>query len=120
MLSNKNKIGSGPDHGGDAPIVSATGEVHSLCCIMSLSFRELCERLYSALKGGTESTMDGDGLKKRLDAPVHLGSMAASMDVNIGNVESIWFMKREDTLVCYSRMFSHSRVYANIRLILSK
>ncbi|CAG0883790.1 unnamed protein product [Darwinula stevensoni] len=63
-----------------------------------LQIMELCERLYSALKGGTESTMDGDGLKKRLDAPVHMGSMAASMDDNMGRVESIWLMKREDTL----------------------
>lgn len=40
-----------------------------------------------------------NGPAKVLNAPVHLGSMAANLESNMEDVKSIWMMQRDDTLV---------------------
>lgn len=40
-----------------------------------------------------------NGPTKVLNAPVHLGSMAANLESNIDDVRSIWVMQRDDSLV---------------------
>lgn len=40
-----------------------------------------------------------NGPAKVLNAPVHLGSMAANLQNDIDDVKSIWVMQRDDSLV---------------------
>lgn len=40
-----------------------------------------------------------NGPARVLNAPVHLGSMAANLENNVGDIKSIWVMHRDDSLV---------------------
>lgn len=42
-----------------------------------------------------------NGPNKVLNAPVHLGSMAANLENNVDDIKSIWVMQRDDNLVSY-------------------
>lgn len=46
---------------------------------------------------------DRNGPHKVLNAPVHLGSMAANLESNVEDIKSIWVIQRDDNLVS-SRM----------------
>lgn len=39
---------------------------------------------------------------KILDAPVHLGSMAATLEAGVDDLKSIWAVQRDDNLVSTS------------------
>lgn len=40
-----------------------------------------------------------NGPTRVLNAPVHLGSMAANLETNVDDIKSIWVMHRDDSLV---------------------
>uniref|UniRef100_A0A0V0G5K9 ATP-binding cassette sub-family F member 3 n=1 Tax=Triatoma dimidiata TaxID=72491 RepID=A0A0V0G5K9_TRIDM len=61
--------------------------------------REICGRLLSLMRGeGTETNGENKNGNKVLNAPVHLGSMAANLQENVEDIKSIWMMQRDDTL----------------------
>ncbi|XP_014260173.1 ATP-binding cassette sub-family F member 3 [Cimex lectularius] len=62
--------------------------------------REVCERLLALLRGSKNGAAKGGSncSNKVLNAPVHLGSMAATLQDNVGDIKSIWMMQRDDTL----------------------
>lgn len=47
----------------------------------------------------TQSNSGKNGPHKVLNAPVHLGSMAANLESNMEDIKSIWVMQRDDNLV---------------------
>lgn len=46
-----------------------------------------------------DKTPTNNGTSKVLNAPVHLGSMAANLETQVEDIKSIWLMQRDDTLV---------------------
>uniref|UniRef100_A0A069DVZ0 ATP-binding cassette sub-family F member 3 n=1 Tax=Panstrongylus megistus TaxID=65343 RepID=A0A069DVZ0_9HEMI len=61
--------------------------------------REICGRLLSLMRGeGTETNGENKNGNKVLNAPVHLGTMAANLQENVEDIKSIWMMHRDDTL----------------------
>ncbi|KAK6620399.1 hypothetical protein RUM44_006800 [Polyplax serrata] len=58
--------------------------------------KEICERLMGILK--PDKVTNGCNRHKILGAPVHLGSMAATLENNIEEMKSIWVISRDDTL----------------------
>ncbi|KAK9873180.1 hypothetical protein WA026_021413 [Henosepilachna vigintioctopunctata] len=59
--------------------------------------RNICEDLLNMLR--PEQTNGATSSKTRiLNAPIHLGSMAANLENNVKDVKSIWLMQRDDSL----------------------
>lgn len=48
---------------------------------------------------GPETNGETKNGNKVLNAPVHLGTMAANLQENVEDIKSIWVMQRDDTLV---------------------
>jgi len=67
-------------------------------------YRQICVKLLEMLKG---SSNDNDidrrknGVNKVLNAPVHLGSLAATLEVQVDQIKSIWVNTRDDVMVIY-------------------
>lgn len=55
----------------------------------------ICAQLLKLLK---PKGNDKNGPTKVLNAPIHLGSMAANQETNIDDVKSIWMMQRDESL----------------------
>ncbi|XP_044259705.1 ATP-binding cassette sub-family F member 3 [Tribolium madens] len=58
--------------------------------------RNICDELHNMMKPDKSNAKNGP--TKVLNAPVHLASMAANLENNIGDIKSIWVMQRDDTL----------------------
>uniref|UniRef100_A0A146M2S6 ATP-binding cassette sub-family F member 3 n=2 Tax=Lygus hesperus TaxID=30085 RepID=A0A146M2S6_LYGHE len=58
--------------------------------------REICGKMLDLLRGTNGET--SKGTHKVLDAPVHLGSMAANLQDNVEDIKSIWVMQRDEAL----------------------
>lgn len=62
-------------------------------------------RLLEILKGSSNNDdMDRrrNGVNKVLNAPVHLGSLAATLEAQVEQIKSIWVTTRDDVMVMYS------------------
>lgn len=63
-------------------------------------------RLLEILKGSSNNDDDIDrrknGVNKVLNAPVHLGSLAATLEAQVEQIKSIWVTTRDDVMVMYS------------------
>lgn len=62
-------------------------------------------RLLEILKGSSnDDDMDRrrNGVNKVLNAPVHLGSLAATLEAQVEQIKSIWVTTRDDVMVIYS------------------
>lgn len=62
-------------------------------------------RLLEILKGSSNNDdMDRrrNGVNKVLNAPVHLGSLAATLEAQVDQIKSIWVTTRDDAMVMYS------------------
>lgn len=65
-------------------------------------FRQICVKLLEMLKGNSN---DGNverrknGVNKVLNAPVHLGTMAATLEAQVEQIKSIWVTTRDDAMV---------------------
>jgi len=63
-------------------------------------------RLLEILKGNSNNDDDIDrrknGVNKVLNAPVHLGSLAATLEAQVEQIKSIWVTTRDDVMVMYS------------------
>ncbi|XP_019881799.1 ATP-binding cassette sub-family F member 3 [Aethina tumida] len=58
--------------------------------------RNICNELLHILKPG--KTNSSNGPQRVLNAPVHLGSMAANLEKNVDDIKSIWVNHRDDNL----------------------
>lgn len=62
-------------------------------------------RLLEILKGSSnDDDMDRrrNGVNKVLNAPVHLGSLAATLEAQVEQIKSIWVTTRDDVMVTFS------------------
>lgn len=64
-------------------------------------------RLLEILKGSSNDDDDEmdrrrNGVNKVLNAPVHLGSLAATLEAQVEQIKSIWVTTRDDAMVIYS------------------
>ncbi|KAG8223715.1 hypothetical protein J437_LFUL004080 [Ladona fulva] len=62
-----------------------------------VDIRNICGRLMEIMKPKTKCLMN-NGTAKVLNAPIHLGSMAANLENNVDEIKSIWVMQRDDVL----------------------
>lgn len=46
-----------------------------------------------------DSKSDMNGPRKMLEAPIHLGAMAANLETDMEQVKSIWVQTRDDNFV---------------------
>ncbi|XP_017781805.1 PREDICTED: ATP-binding cassette sub-family F member 3 [Nicrophorus vespilloides] len=67
-----------------------------------LDIRNICNDLLRIMKPDIGDNKQ-NGQRKVLNAPVHLGSMAANLENNVDDIKSIWVMHRDDTLKVDSR-----------------
>jgi len=44
-----------------------------------------------------------NGVNKVLNAPIHLGSLAATLEVQVDQIKSIWVTTRDDVMVIYKQ-----------------
>ncbi|XP_018329476.1 ATP-binding cassette sub-family F member 3 isoform X2 [Agrilus planipennis] len=79
-------------------IYEAIGEVLQEISIdkSDIEIRNICKQLLNLLK--PEKDREKNGPHKILNAPVHLGSMAANLESNVDDIKSIWVMQRDDSL----------------------
>ncbi|XP_011330279.1 ATP-binding cassette sub-family F member 3 isoform X2 [Ooceraea biroi] len=67
----------------------------------NLKTRQICVRLLEMLKG-TSNDDDIDkrknGVNKVLNAPVHLGALAATLEAQVEQIKSIWVTTRDDAM----------------------
>lgn len=59
-------------------------------------------KLLEMLKGNSkDGNFDGrkNGVNKVLNAPIHLGTMAATLDDQVEQIKSIWVTTRDDAMV---------------------
>lgn len=61
--------------------------------------RNICNEMLKMMKTNNGNT---NGLNKVLNAPIHLGSMAANLESNVEDIKSIWVVSRDDSLVNYT------------------
>lgn len=62
-------------------------------------------KLLEILKGSSnDEDMDKrrNGVNKVLNAPVHLGSLAATLEAQVEQIKSIWVTTRDDAMVTYN------------------
>ncbi|XP_063975785.1 ATP-binding cassette sub-family F member 3 isoform X1 [Diachasmimorpha longicaudata] len=87
-------------------VYEAIGQVlHEVADKPEKEVRQICETLLAMLKGTTNGG-DGEnihekrqnGMNKVLNAPVHLGAMAATLEEQVEQIKSIWVTTRDDTM----------------------
>ncbi|KAI4460567.1 atp-binding transport protein-related [Holotrichia oblita] len=81
-------------------IYEAVGEVlHEISGDKSEDeIRCICDKLLNMLKPNKEVVNNANGFTKVLNAPIHLGSMAANLESNVDDIKSIWVTQRDDSL----------------------
>ncbi|KAK0087155.1 hypothetical protein PV325_001668 [Microctonus aethiopoides] len=99
-------LGSSKDDFEDGEeIYEAIGQVlHEVAEKSENEVRQICDKLLAMLKGATHDGDDdirekrNNGMNKVLNAPVHLGAMAATLDAQVDQIKSIWVTTRDDTM----------------------
>lgn len=83
-------------------VYEAIGEVlHEVAEKPENEVRQICVKLLEMLKGNAN---DGDverrknGVNKVLNAPIHLGTMAATLEAQVEQIKSIWVTTRDDAM----------------------
>lgn len=61
-------------------------------------------KLLEILKGSSNNDIDRrkNGVNKVLNAPVHLGALAATLEEQTEQIKSIWVTTRDDAMVIYN------------------
>ncbi|KAF2881221.1 hypothetical protein ILUMI_24945 [Ignelater luminosus] len=79
-------------------VYEAVGEVlHEVSADKSeADIKNICTQLLKILNPSKASASNGPA--RVLNAPVHLGSMAANLESNMDEIKSIWVMQRDDSL----------------------
>lgn len=83
-------------------VYEAIGEVlHEVAEKPENEVRQICAKILEMLRGGPD---DGiverrkNGVNKVLNAPVHLGAMAATLEAQVEQIKSIWVTTRDDAM----------------------
>ncbi|XP_034949358.1 ATP-binding cassette sub-family F member 3-like [Chelonus insularis] len=86
-------------------VYEAIGQVlHEVSEKSENEVRDICSKLLTILKGGSydggenERERRKNGVNKVLNAPVHLGAMAATLEAQVEQIKSIWVTTRDDTM----------------------
>ncbi|XP_011686029.1 PREDICTED: ATP-binding cassette sub-family F member 3 isoform X1 [Wasmannia auropunctata] len=84
-------------------VYEAIGQVlHEVADKSENEVRQICARLLEILKGSSNDDDDMDrrrnGVNKVLNAPVHLGSLAATLEAQVEQIKSIWVTTRDDVM----------------------
>lgn len=83
-------------------VYEAIGEVlHEVAEKPENEVRRICEKLLEMLKGGSNDEdieRKKNGVNKVLNAPVHLGTMAATLEAQVEQIKSIWVNTRDDAM----------------------
>ncbi|TGZ37020.1 ATP-binding cassette sub-family F member 3 isoform X1 [Temnothorax longispinosus] len=83
-------------------VYEAIGQVlHEVADKSENEVRQICARLLEILKGSSnDDDMDRrrNGVNKVLNAPVHLGSLAATLEAQVEQIKSIWVTTRDDAM----------------------
>jgi len=70
-------------------------------------------KLLEILKGSANDLDDVDrrknGVNKVLNAPVHLGKLAATLEEQVEQIKSIWVTTRDDAMVMHTWSILNSR-----------
>lgn len=79
-------------------VYEAIGEVlHEISSDKSeAEIKDICTQLLKILN--PNNTIATNGPARVLNAPVHLGSMAANLESSVEDIKSIWVMQRDDSL----------------------
>ena len=82
-------------------VYEAIGEVlHEVAEKPENEVRQICMKLLEMLKGGGANDENiqrrKNGVNKVLNAPVHLGTMAATLEAQVEQIKSIWVTTRDD------------------------
>ncbi|KAF5306592.1 hypothetical protein FQR65_LT18534 [Abscondita terminalis] len=70
--------------------------------------KNICNELLKILNPNNASTQNGPA--RVLNAPIHLGSMAANLENNVDEIKSIWVMQRDDTSKSRCQKIRKSRI----------
>ncbi|KAI4460515.1 atp-binding transport protein-related [Holotrichia oblita] len=92
-MSKVNVLENGAEDFEDSEeIYEAVGEVlHEISGDKSEDeIRCICDKLLNMLKPNKEVVNNANGFTKVLNAPIHLGSMAANLESNVDDIKSIW------------------------------
>ncbi|EFN80092.1 ATP-binding cassette sub-family F member 3 isoform X1 [Harpegnathos saltator] len=83
-------------------VYEAIGEVlHEVADKPEIEVRQICVKLLELLKGSTnEDNIERrkNGVNKVLNAPVHLGALAATLEAQVEQIKSIWVTTRDDAM----------------------
>ncbi|XP_078041358.1 ATP-binding cassette sub-family F member 3 isoform X2 [Augochlora pura] len=83
-------------------VYEAIGEVlHEVAEKPENEVRQICVKLLEMLKGGSNDEnveKRKNGVNKVLNAPVHLGTMAATLEAQVEQIKSIWVTTRDDAM----------------------
>lgn len=81
-------------------VYEAIGEVlHEVAEKTENEVRQICVKLLEMLKGNSNDEnveRRKNGVNKVLNAPVHLGTMAATLEAQVEQIKSIWVTTRDD------------------------
>ncbi|XP_020291422.1 ATP-binding cassette sub-family F member 3 isoform X1 [Pseudomyrmex gracilis] len=81
-------------------IYEAIGQVlHEVADKSENEVRQICVKLLEILKGSSNNddiNRRKNGVNKVLNAPVHLGSLAATLEAQVEQIKSIWVTTRDD------------------------
>lgn len=75
-----------------------------LIIILFFIYRQICVKLLELLKGSTNDDnieRRKNGVNKVLNAPVHLGALAATLEAQVEQIKSIWVTTRDDAMVTH-------------------
>ncbi|XP_011633643.1 ATP-binding cassette sub-family F member 3 isoform X1 [Pogonomyrmex barbatus] len=83
-------------------VYEAIGQVlHEVADKSENEVRQICVRLLEILKGSSndeEIDRRRNGVNKVLNAPVHLGALAATLEAQVEQIKSIWVTTRDDVM----------------------
>lgn len=68
-------------------------------------YRQICVKLLELLKGNSDDDnieRRKNGVNKVLNAPVHLGALAATLEAQVEQIKSIWVTTRDDAMVIHT------------------
>ncbi|XP_077283765.1 ATP-binding cassette sub-family F member 3 [Arctopsyche grandis] len=88
-------LADGEDFENGNEVYEAIGAVlHEMSEKSEDDIRNICDQLLNMMKPNHRSVINGP--RKMLEAPIHLGTMAANLETEMEEVKSIWVQSRDD------------------------
>ncbi|XP_076757713.1 ATP-binding cassette sub-family F member 3 isoform X1 [Xylocopa sonorina] len=86
---------------GDEVYEAIGGVLHEVAEKPENEVRQICVKLLEMLKGNSNDEnveRRKNGVNKVLNAPIHLGTMAATLEAQVEQIKSIWVTTRDDAM----------------------